>query len=52
MTFFQCMSLGVLAVFMGILLFVTISSYSRPSGSTGQNMAQIQQLRYATQQKQ
>lgn len=43
---FQFISNGILALFMGIMIFVTYVAYSRTSGSTGLNMAKIQQIRY------
>jgi hypothetical protein len=43
---FQFVSHGVLALFLGILLYVVIIAYMRHSGSTGLDMATIQKMRY------
>lgn len=37
---------GVLAIFMGIMAHVTYTAFSRKSGSTGQDIVQIQKIRY------
>lgn len=37
---------GVLALFMGIMVYVTFLAYSRHSGFTGLDMVKIQQMRY------
>jgi hypothetical protein len=42
----QFTAYGILALFMGILLYVTVHAFTRTSGSTGQDMANIQKLRY------
>lgn len=46
MTFFQYLTICVFTLFMGIMVFVTVTAYTRQSGSTGQNMAEIQKLRF------
>lgn len=43
---FQFVLYGVLALFTGILISVAYVAYSRQSGFTGQDMAQIQKIRY------
>ena len=48
---FQKTATGILIVFMGILVFVTIIAYSRPSGSTRQDMAKIQLERKEVEQR-
>lgn len=47
MRIFQKMATSVLVVFIGIMVMVTIVAYSRPSGSTRQDMAKAQQMRKA-----
>ncbi len=42
---FQKVATGILVVFMGIMVFVTVVAHLRPSGSTRQDMAQAQFLR-------
>lgn len=42
---FQKVASGVLVVFMGLLVLVTVVAHTRPSGSTRQDMAQAQLLR-------
>jgi len=39
---FQKTATGVLVVFMGLMVFVTVVAYMRPSGSTRQDMSKIQ----------
>lgn len=48
---FHYVSYGILSLFMLLLLLVTAVAFSRRSGSTGLDMAQIQQLRYDSVQK-
>ncbi len=43
---FQFVSYGILALFLGILCYVSIIAYARHSGSTGLDMASIQKMRY------
>ena len=43
---FQFVSNGILALFLGILLYVCFIAYTRHSGSTGLDMAKIQKMRY------
>jgi hypothetical protein len=43
---FQFVANGILALFLGILVFVCIIAYMRHSGSTGLDMATIQKMRY------
>lgn len=42
---FQKVATGILVIFLGIMVFVTVVAHSRPSGSTRQDMAQAQLLR-------
>lgn len=42
------LSQGILALFMGIIVYVIVIAYTRHSGSTGLDMAAIQKLRYET----
>lgn len=42
---FQKAAAGILCVFMGLMVFVTVVAHTRPSGSTRQDMAQAQLLR-------
>lgn len=43
---FQFVSNGILALFLSILLYVVIISFTRHSGSTGLDVATIQKTRY------
>jgi hypothetical protein len=43
---FQFVSYAILALFLGIILYVVAIAYSRHSGSTGLDMAAIQKIRY------
>ncbi len=45
MRLFQKVATGVLFLFLGIMLFVTVTVYSRQSGVTGMDMSQVQKLR-------
>lgn len=45
MRLFRKVATGILVTFIGIMVFVTFIAYSRPSGSTRQDMAQAQLLR-------
>lgn len=45
MRIFPKFAYGVLALFSGIMVMVTIVAYSRQSGSTRQDMVQAQQVR-------
>lgn len=47
---FQFVSGGVFALFMGILLYVALVAYSRRPGSTGMDVATIQKVRHEFQQ--
>jgi hypothetical protein len=47
MRLFKKMATSVLVVFIGIMVVVTITAYSRRSGSTRQDMAQAQLMRKA-----
>lgn len=47
MRLFKKMATGVLVVFLGIMVLVTVVAYSRRSGSTRQDMAKAQLLRRA-----
>jgi len=42
---FQKVATGVLVIFMGLMVLVTVVAYTRPSGSTRQDMSKIQLLR-------
>lgn len=43
---FRSISSGILIIFMGLMIYVTYLSFTRRSGSTGQDVAQIQKIRY------
>jgi hypothetical protein len=43
---------AVLALFMGMLVYVTFIAYARDSGSAGLDMAKIQKTRYQGSQQQ
>lgn len=43
---FQFVSSGILALFLGILFYVVTVAYMRHSGSTGLDVARIQKFRY------
>jgi len=43
---FQIVSTGILALFLGLLVLTTFTAYKRRSGSTGQDMANIHKQRY------
>jgi len=43
---FFFVSHGVLVLFLSIIVYVIAVAYLRPSGSTGMDMAAIQQMRY------
>lgn len=43
---FQKVAIGVLVVFMSLMALVCVAAYSRPSGSTRQDMAKAQFVRY------
>lgn len=43
---FQTVAVGVMVIFMGLMVLVCIVAYSRPSGSTRQDMAKAQFVRY------
>lgn len=42
---FHKVAVGVLALFFGIMLIVTVAAYSRRSGSTGLDMSKVQKIR-------
>lgn len=42
---FQKMAAGVLILFFGIMALATIAAYTRKSGVTGMDMAQVQKMR-------
>lgn len=48
---FQFVSNGFLALFLGILVYVVIIAFTRHSGSTGLDVATIQKIRYDAQPK-
>jgi hypothetical protein len=48
---FQMVASGVLILFLSIIAFVIMIAYTRRSGSTGLDMAKIQQIRYEAQKK-
>ena len=43
---FQFVSNGILVLFLGILVYVVATAYTRRSGSTGLDVAKIQRMRY------
>lgn len=43
---FQFVSNGILALFIGIMIYATFIAYTRRSGSTGLDMMTIQKIRY------
>jgi hypothetical protein len=43
---FQFVSNGILALFLGIMVYVICIAYMRHSGSTGLDMTAIQKIRY------
>lgn len=43
---FQKVAIGVLVTFMGLMVLVCVAAYSRTSGSTRQDMAKAQFVRY------
>lgn len=43
---FYVVSHSILALFLGILLYVVVIAYTRHSGSTGLDVATIQKIRY------
>lgn len=45
MRLFQKSVTAVLFVFLGVLVLATVIAYSRPSGSTRQDMAKAQHIR-------
>lgn len=47
MRIFQKVATGVLVIFMGLMLLVTIVAYSRTSGTTRQDMSQAHLVRKA-----
>lgn len=48
---FLYLSHAILALFMGIIIYVIAVAYMRHSGSTGMDMAAIQKMRYDAVQK-
>lgn len=42
---FQIAAIGVLVIFMGLMVLVTVVAYSRVSGHTGLDMGKIQLMR-------
>ncbi len=43
--FFQKVAVGIFMLYMGIMLFVAVNCFSRPSSNTGLDMAKVQQMR-------
>ncbi|MBA3816298.1 MAG: hypothetical protein H0X29_07225 [Parachlamydiaceae bacterium] len=43
---FQKVAVGVLITFIGLMVLVCIAAYTRPSGSTRQDMAKAQFVRF------
>lgn len=43
---FQMVASAILMIFMGLMAVVTVIAFSRRSGSTGLDMAQIHQIRF------
>lgn len=46
---FQYIAYGVLTIFFGLMAYVVVIAFSRPSGSTGMDAATIQKIRYDAQ---
>jgi hypothetical protein len=46
MRWFQFGVIFIFAIFMGLMLIVTVVAFSRPSGNPGIDMARVQQMRY------
>ncbi len=44
--FFHIGAIGIFSAFMFLMIFVTVTAYSRQSGHTGLNMGKIQKMRY------
>lgn len=42
---FHKFAVGVLVLFFGIMLIVSVAAYSRRSGSTGLDMSKVQKIR-------
>jgi hypothetical protein len=47
---FRKSAIGIMVLFFGMMLLVTVTAYSRRSGSTGLDMAKIQKIRYESKQ--
>ncbi len=45
LTFFQFFTISIFTLFMGMLLFVSVTAFSRTSGTKGLSMAKIQKIR-------
>lgn len=43
---FPCIAYGIVAIFMGLMVYVTANAYARKTGHTGMDVAKIQQVRY------
>jgi hypothetical protein len=43
---FQKAVIGITCLFFGMLILVVVVAYSRPSGSTGLDMAKVQMMRH------
>ena len=43
---FQKAVIGITGLFFGMLILVTVIAYSRPSGSTGLDMAKVRMMRH------
>ncbi len=43
---FQKTVIAIACVFFGLMVLVTVLAYSRPSGTTGLDMAKVQKMRY------
>ena len=43
---FQKAAMGTMIIFFGMMGLVIVAAYSRKSGSTGLDMAKVQQMRY------
>ncbi len=43
---FYCISMGILFLFVGIIGYVTFIAFTRRSGTTGMDIAEIQKVRH------
>lgn len=52
MRLFQKAATGIMILFFGLMLLVSVVAFTRRSGGTGMDMAQVQKMRYESNQKQ